>query len=113
MQDCIGQTKGSDHILKEQVCNLLCVELSLPHKARHKANMTKDTLNASHHSIGIITQGQAGHEVNGPIPNLLQVISRVQQTSRCLGAILGMLADLACTHNPSTVPTHTWPPNTL
>ena len=51
MEDFFRQTKGSDNILKEQVHKLLCGELSLPHKARHKVHVPQDTLNASHHSI--------------------------------------------------------------
>ena len=36
---------------------------------------------------------------------------RLEKAVGGLGAIFGMLADLACTHNPSTVTMHTWPPN--
>ena len=57
MQDFIWQPKGSEHILKEQVRNLLCGELPLPHKTRHKVPLPKDTLNASHNIIVTITQG--------------------------------------------------------
>ena len=70
MQNFIRQTKGSDNILKEQVRDLLCGELSLSHKARHKAHIFQDSLNASHHSIETITQWQVGHKVNGPMPKL-------------------------------------------
>ena len=75
--------------------NLLCGELSLPHKARHKAHIPKDTLNASHDSIETIAKGQVGHEIDGPMPKPpARDWQWVQQTSRCLGAILGTLADL-------------------
>ena len=68
MQYLIWQTKGYDNTFKEQVPTLLCGEFSLPHKARHKAHIPQETLNASHHSIVTITQGQFGHEINGSTP---------------------------------------------
>ena len=68
MQRFIWQTKGSDNILKEQVCHLLCEELSLPYKARHKAHIPQHTFNGSHHSIAPITEGQVGHEIDRPMP---------------------------------------------
>ena len=64
MQNSIRQPKSSDHILNKQVCHLLCGELSLPHKARHKAHIPQDTLNASHDSIETIVEGQVGLEID-------------------------------------------------
>ena len=113
MQDFIWQPKGSDHIVKEQVRNLLCGELSLPHKARHKAHITQDTLNASHNSIETITQGQVGHEINGPTPKpSARDRQRIQQPSRCLRAVLGTLANLTSPTNPLTTAAHVGPPHT-
>ena len=112
MQDFIRQPKSFDHIIKEQVRNLLCEELSLPHKARHKAHIPKDTLNASHDSIETIAKGQVGHEIDGPTPKPpARDWQWVQQTSRCLGAILSTLANLTRPTNLLTAAIHVWPPH--
>ena len=113
MQNVIRQTRSSDHIFKEQVCILLCGELSLPHKARHKSHISKDTHNASHNSIETIAKGQVGCKVNGPTPRPPATDWQwVQQTIRCLGTILGILADLSRSTNLLTAVTYVWLPHT-
>ena len=111
MQDFIWQPKSSDHILKEQVRYLPCGELSLPLEARYKAHTPQDTLSASHHSIE--TMAKVVHEVDAPMPKpSAREWQWVQQTSRCLGAILGMLADLTGPTDLLATVLHVAPPHT-
>ena len=113
MQEFIWKPKGFDSIFEEWLCNLLCRELSFPHKARNKAHAPKDTLNASHNSIETITQGQVGHEIDGATPKPpARDWQWVQQTSRCLGTILGTPADLTGPTNLLTTVMHVRPPHT-
>ena len=113
MQDFIWQPKSSDHIIKEQVRNLLYRELSLPHKARHKVHIPQDALNTSHNILESIAQGQVGHEIDGPTPKPpARDWQWVQQTSRCLGAILSTLTNPTRPTNLLTTATHVWSPHT-
>ena len=100
MQDLIRQPKQPHDCIEEQCCNLLSRKLPFAHVARYNPNKPKQPFNASHDCILPPTQGQVGHEIDGPsakAPGRRR--EWLQETIRQLCTVLGALAHLTSEAN--------------
>ena len=112
MDDVVRYPKQGDHICKEQLGHLLAQKLPIAQPARYQARVLCETLNNSQDCIVPIAEWQMCNKTDTVgAETTRRDRQRLEKAAGGLGTILGTLADLACTHNPSTVPTHIWPPN--
>ena len=112
MQHLIRQPKQPDNCIEEQGCYLLSRQLSFSHVARYNPDKPKQTLNASHDCILPPTQGQVGHEIDGPTAKTPgRRRDGLQESSRLLCTVLGALTHLTFTANLLAALPHVWPPN--
>ena len=112
MDDVIRYPKQGDHICKEQLGHPLARKFPITQPARYQTRVLCEMLNDSQDCIVPIAERQMCNKIDTVGAEMTRRDrQRLEMTVGGLGTILGTLANLACTHNPSTVPMHTWPPN--